>query len=193
MIRDKKILAEAVSAYEHYQDCLILLTEDVRFSDVIFENCQFSQENLSKGEWLDCQLIRCQLANHNFSDSLFYRCQFKNCQLLGADFSRNKWKNNLLESSRGDFLNLSESTLENTKFIATNLREAFFQACQFKEVTFQDCQLERSDFLDSKLKSVDFSSSRFETLIFSPELLKGATFDYQQAPNILQLLGLKLK
>lgn len=191
MIENLTLSLDGIEAGETYKNCVFTsATENRYFSDVSFEGCEFQDQMLKRGEWLDCQFFNMVLSNKDFSDSIFYRCSFERCQLLGTNFSSNRWKETKVVDSRGDYLSFSDSLMEKVIFEKVSLKEAFFQQLIVKKgLVFDECELDQADFMDTPLKTVDFSKSEFEQLFFSPQLMKGVTISYNQAAQMMAMQG----
>lgn len=195
MIENKKMSLDDIETGEYYKNCYFNYSSDrIRFSEVIFDSCEFQQNDFRNSEWLDCKFIHLNLSNYLFANSIFYRCEFEKCQLTGADFSKNKWKANLISDSKANYLSLDSTSIDNCKFQDTKLKDSFFQAVKINNgLVFKNCELEDADFLDTNLNSVDFSTSYFDTLNISPNLIKGCIINSLQASLLISLLGMKIK
>jgi uncharacterized protein YjbI with pentapeptide repeats len=99
-----------------------------------FNNIDFTQKPLDKGEYECCTFINCDFSNANLSDIMFLECEFEGC-------------------------NLSLAKLTNTA-----LRDIHFSNCKMLGLHFEDCNafglslrldncnLNNSSFYQAKLK-----------------------------------------
>ena len=70
IIEGADLSLDAVESGEHYKNCRFSYShEPLRFSDVIFERCEFQQINFDDSEWLDCQFIHLNFSNYSFNNS----------------------------------------------------------------------------------------------------------------------------
>lgn len=195
MIENKILSLDEIESNETYKACTFTNnSQAVHVSEVIFESCEFESREFIRSEWLDCTFKSMIFSNMNLSESIFYRCRFEHCQLLGTNFSLNRWKQTTVKDSRCDYLSMSQSIIESCHWQTSSLKEAFFQEVTIqKEVSFDQCELSQADFSETKLANIDFSSSEFDSLYFSPTYLKGAIFAHYQAPQLLSMMGVRIK
>jgi len=144
-----------------------------RFTDVIFQNCDFSASV--------------------FDESYFCRCLFENCRLLGTSLVRASFRDVTIRESVMDYANLSGSSLNSVRMEHSRLAEAAVSMCTLKQIVFRECNLSRCELADTKLAGVDFSDSDISGIMVKPSDLKGVTVNRDQAVVFAALLGIHVK
>ncbi len=195
-IADQQLSFDDIEPDNHYISCHFSVSnQPIRISDVTFDHCQFEQDDFDRSDWNFVVFKGCNFLNATFHKSYLSNSQFIDSQLMGADFSvGTRIINCQLVDSTLKYANLSETKIENTKFIRDNLAEASFQNVQLKKaVIFDDCRLDQIDFLDTRLAGVDLSTSEFDQMTVNPELIKGLIINSWQAGILIGLLGVEVK
>ena len=158
------------------------------YENCIFNNCKFSNSDLSNINFLDCEFRNCDLSTANVLNTAFRAVKFINCKLLGLHFENcNHFLFNV--DFKGSQLNLSsfyQLNLKQTKFIDCSLHEVDFTEADLTESTFENYDLIRAMFENTILQKADIRTS-FNFSI-DPELnqMKKAKFSKE---NLSGLLG----
>jgi fluoroquinolone resistance protein len=149
--------------------------------DKTFENIDYSENGLTKGEYENCIFVNCifsntDLSNTNFSGCHFSGCNlsmtklsetairdvhFKDCKLLGLHL--NKCSEFLFSADFDNcLLKLSsfyKMSIKKTRFKNCSLQEVDFTECDLSGSIFEHCDLTRSVFNRTVLEKVDFRTS----------------------------------
>lgn len=143
---------------EFSQTELEKLTFPANFDGCAFQNCDFSDVDLSGSEFEDCQFTDCNLSNLKSRKTALKHCEFTDCKLLGFRFDS------------CDRFNFSVA------FSHCQLDHAVFFQCRMPRTSFSHCRLLQTDFAQADLSESDFDQSDLNGAIFDQTDLKGCDF-----------------
>lgn len=154
----------------------------------------FSGENQRRSFFMDCQFINSNFTNMGMSGSLFKLVTFENCIINNTKLDSCDFEDCTFITSKQNEncclhnLNLSKSTMLNSKFINCNLTGSNFTDAVFIDTIFENCiwqslALENCVFkntvLDSVvLKKLNFEFSQFDEIIMNNIRLPFPTIPY---------------
>lgn len=118
------------------------------FSDCTFQQCDFSNHDLSGAIFIDCTFTDCNFSNTKIKDSSWQTAIFNNCKLLGLGFSE------------------INALLVDWKFIECRIELCYFNEMNIKNSHFLDCDIIESDFTKADLTSSAFTNSSLKKSIF---------------------------
>lgn len=75
------------------------------FDRVMFRNVTVTSSALEQAEFTDIIFENCDFSNVDFSGSLVHRTEFRKCKIIGADFSLSILQNVQLTDCIGDYTN----------------------------------------------------------------------------------------
>ena len=144
-----------------------------RFTDVIFDHCDFS--------------------NAVFDETSFVRCQFSQCRMTGISLIEAAFTDVTLEKCTCAYANLNCTRWNRASFDEVLFREAAFGESVLNGVTVQTCDFTGCELPGTSLKDVDLSDSVLQNIMIRPEDIKGAILSTEQAVICAQLLDVKIK
>lgn len=129
------------------------------FCDQVFENVDFTIDDLSPGDYEGCRFLRCSFAGITLPEIHFSECAFEGCNL--------------------SLVQLPGSTLQDVSFLRCRIAGVHFDACNHTLFTakYDDCLLEHSSFFGMKLKKANFTSCILRDADFTGADLTEAVFD----------------
>lgn len=150
-------------------------TQFMRFdiSDVCFENCD--------------------LANAKWEKPILHRIEFVGCRLTGINMIESYGRNIIFKDCNGKFGSFRFGNLQLVSFENCNLSSANFQKSELSNVRFINCDLRNLELSGAKLKETDFRGSKIEGIRVSINDMRGSIIDPNQAADILEMNGLKVK
>ncbi len=124
-----------------------------------FINIKFTENQLIKGDYENCQFTNCHLANLNLSNFNFTECTFDACNL--------------------SMCKLENTGLKDVVFSDCKMLGLHFQHCNefLFEIEINRCQLNLSSFYRRKLKKTSFKNSVLHEVDFVEADLTSAIFD----------------
>ncbi|SCS33652.1 pentapeptide repeat-containing protein [Staphylococcus caeli] len=142
----------------------------VDFTDVIFENCDFSNTNMEHGS--------------------IHRAVFKHCRMTGAMLKDMRFGDIVFNEVKGDFITIIESKIEKFLIENSNITNAEFHQNKLNHVIFTNTDINELSNFQTSLKTCDISKSYFETLTINKEDLVGCKISREQAIQFASLMGL---
>jgi uncharacterized protein YjbI with pentapeptide repeats len=119
------------------------------FETCVFKRCNFSSVNLSECRFSECKFNACDLSNANISMTAFQDVEFKDCKILGLQFQ---------DANHFAFsLKCMNCQLDHASFFKVNLQECIFVKCRMIDCDFTEADLRKLD-----LVSCDLLDARFE-------------------------------
>lgn len=168
---------------------------DISFHDCRFENCSFTDVDLSGSTFRDCRFINCQWSTVILFNTILGNTEFDQCKLMGLNFTdcnhfsfSPDFFNTLLDNSVFYNLDMSqrkfrECQIKNCDFTEVDLREADFRKSQFRDTLFQQCKMEKSTFVDAQGYTIDPISNK----------IGGARFSQPDVMSFLAYLGIEIE
>ena len=174
-----------------------------RFYCSTFEDCDFSNCDISNSIFRDCKFINCNLSLAKLINSDLYDIMFIDCKLAGINWTESLWQKQTSKKKRVKFpisfknciLNysvFSDMDLYSASFVDSTLKEVSFESANLESATFSGSDLSGSLFLNTILNKADFSSSVNYTIDASINPIKGAMFSFPEASNLLYSLGVEI-
>lgn len=146
--------------------------------DLLFQNIDYTENELVKGEYENCTFSNCIFTNINLSDINFVECIMENCdftmvKLSNVGFRDVKFRECKLIGLRfedcSDFLfavDFESCQLNLSSFYQRTLMNTRFKDCIMHEVDFTEADLGGSTFEKSDLSGAIFSNSILEKVDF---------------------------
>lgn len=143
-------------------------------TDVIFNNCDFSNCNLEEAVLLRCEFRNCKMLGLNLNNAYISTCEFENCLM--------------------DLASINKVQLKTTHFIETSLKDVGFADNKLTKTTFASCKLNQISTYGTSLKGLDLTSNSFESLEADLASIRGVIVNEQQAAVLAQrYLNLSIK
>ncbi len=182
-------------SYKHYENDSISAITKTNFEckECCFKNIYMQESIFENSYFLNVIFQNCDFSNIQFLNTLFRNVQFINCKLVGSDFSDSMFDHVTIKESLCRFANFSYMNNKLTKFINCDLTNASITETKLNKTKFQECHLEQCEIFHSSLNNVDLSTSYINHIITSPEDIRGAIIDINQAEDLIHLLKVKLK
>ena len=129
-----------------------------------FINCDFSNSDVTGITFIDCEFQTCNLSVANLATSVLRDVKFVNCKMLGIHFENcNQF---------GLSVNFENCNLAHSSFYQTKLKKTLFKNCNLQEVDLTECDVSYSVF-----ENCDFARARFENTIMEKADFRSA-FNY---------------
>ncbi len=137
--------------------------------DQTFENVDFTQNPLEKGEYENCTFLNCNfeyedLSGFNFNDCEFIGCNLSMVKLVSTGFRDVSFKESKMFGLQ--FNNCNE--------FGMSFR---FEGCSLNNSIFYQTSIKKTLFKDSKLIEVDFAECDVSNSVFNNCDFSGAVFD----------------
>jgi len=158
-----------------------------------FNNINYTNESLPKGEYehcsfKDCLFLGSDLSDIIFSESIFENCDLSNALLKNTAFKDVRFTNSKLLGLHFDDCNpfllefsFEYSVLNYSSFYKLKMKKTHFKSCKMKEVDFVETDLNGSIFYDCDLLGTLFENSNLEKCDFY------TSYNYQFNPDINRL------
>ena len=138
-----------------------------------FVNCNFSKSDLSGINFSECTFEGCDFSNAKITKTAFRKVQFNTCKLLGLHFED---CNEFLFS-----VNFDSCQIDFSSFYTRSLKDTLFKDCSLQEVDFAESDLSNSVFDNCDLKGAKFEHSILEKTDFR------TAFNYTFDPDTNQI------
>lgn len=132
-----------------------LAIEEAEYENCIFNQCNFSNLDLSGYKFIDCEFRFCNLSMFKLLKSTLQDIAFNDCKLLGIKF----------ETCNPFSLSFS------------------FEGCQLNHSSFYQMKIQKTKFSNSALIEADFTEADLSAAIFNDCDLSGAIFDRTNLEN----------
>lgn len=153
----------------------------------LFQNCNFSDSDLSSVRFIECEFIDCNLSNCKLYGTSFQDVRFSHCKMLGMQYDSCNAFNLIVLF---DHCNLSHSV-----FQKMNLSRFSFKDCQMEGVDFEEAEMTGTCLQKCDLLNANFERTRLENADFryamnyriDPEIniVKGAKFTFPEVQGLL--------
>lgn len=193
-IENKMLDATNVTENTAYINCTININAShVKIQDVLFKNCDFSNQEFMKLDVLDVIFDHCNFANSKFNEAMIYRTEFNNCQLVGVQYMITTCKDVIWNNCNLSLSIFSEVRIENAYFQDSIMKQAFIHFVKWKNIKLTETNIDNADFSLTYLKDFDISDCNFDVIHFNPAYAKKMIIDYSQAYKIISAFGIIIK
>lgn len=134
------------------------LVGHTEFDEYHFQNCDFSNADLSRLRFANCLFERCNLSSVKLAGTALQNVAFAECKLLGLQFTA------------------CRDLLFGVHFDQCQLRYASFAGRQMPGTPFRGCGLDEADFADADLSGAVFQDCSLAGAVFQNTQLGGADF-----------------
>jgi len=180
-----------------------------------FDNIDYSDQSLSKNEFIDCKFTNCDFSKSKLNDTDFINCDFTNCnfslallqntglkdirftkcKLLGIDFS---CCNDFLftvnfQDCIVDYSSFFKKKIKNTKFVNCSIKEVDFAEVDLSMSIFDNCDLLNASFVRTNLEKTDFRSARNYSIDPEMNRMKNAKFSNLGLAGLLYKYNLDIE
>ena len=180
-----------------------------------FDNIDYSDQSLSKNEFIDCKFTNCDFSKSKLNDTDFINCDFTNCnfslallqntglkdirftkcKLLGIDFS---CCNDFLftvnfQDCILDYSSFFKKKIKNTKFVNCSIKEADFAEVDLSMSMFDNCDLLNASFVRTNLEKTDFRTARNYSIDPEMNRMKNAKFSNLGLAGLLYKYNLDIE
>ncbi len=170
-----------------------IVKEDIEINSSKLKNVKFISCSFEKSYFVDVIFENCDLSNINLSKSTFKKVIFKDCKLNGANFTESYFENVTFDNCNARTIYLDQSSIYSTKFNESILKDSSISYVNFKYIEIYKSDFTLCNFSKSKLNGLDFSNSIIDGIIVYNEDLKGVVMNEMQALSFVKLLGIKIK
>jgi fluoroquinolone resistance protein len=134
-----------------------------------FNNIDFTNNPLPKGEYEACVFKSCDFSNSDLSEVIFMECEFGNCNLSMAKLNNTAFRDIRFKSCK--MLGLHFENCIKTGFSVS------FYDCNLSHSSFYQVKLIKTTFINLKLHDVDFTESDLNGSVFENCDLTRAVFE----------------
>lgn len=182
--------------------------------DQDFENTDFVQVPLEKGEYENCTFKNCNFEFLNLSGFSFQGCEFIECNLSMTKLAGTAFRDVLFKESKmlglqfnncngfGLSFRFDGCILNNSVFYQTTIKKTSFNNCRLVEVDFTESDLSNSIFYGCDLSGAIFDNTNLEkadlrtsvNYMIDPSLnrLKKAKFSLSEVYGLLYKLDIEI-
>ena len=188
----KKTFTEGVT-YENKNFIANLLVYG-DYEDCVFNNCNFSDSDLSGYMFSGCTFNGCNLSLVKITLTSFQDVTFKNCKILGLHFDD---CNKMLFSVEFDNCSLNVSSfyklkMRKTIFKNSSVCEADFTEADLSNSVFDNCDLTRTTFRNTNIERVDFLTSYNFRIDLEVNSCKKAKFSLSGLAGLLEKYDIEI-
>ena len=166
------------------------------FSATSFYECMFKgvsfKGNMHGCLFQDVVFEHCDISNCDFSECVFRRVRFETCRMMGTDCSSSNFTDTVFHNCQCAYINLNSTKWKDARLERTLFCEGSFSMCTFMHTEPVHCDFSGCEFAHTPLKDIDFSNSEIDGFAVTPEDLKGAIVNADQAIACAKILGLKV-
>lgn len=134
-----------------------------------YEQINFSEVPLPKGDYEQCTFTNCNFSNTDLSHISFVDCTFSACNMSMARLNNTAFKD--VHFKDGKLLGL------HFEHCNTFLFKVSFDSCLINLASFYNLKLKKTLFKNSSLQEVDFSNADLSEAVFDQCDLAYAVFD----------------
>ncbi len=167
------------------------LKKSLEFVECHFIGIDFSQYNLSRFKFLDCEFHECNFSNSCLKGASIRHASFIKSKLIGLNWT---------EATSVSTSSFSECILDYSIFHSMNLKNFIFSDCKMLEVEFSDAQLSKAilnrcmlrgtTFNKANLQEADLRGSTEYDIDVRYTNIKKAKFSMPEAMNLLNSLDI---
>jgi fluoroquinolone resistance protein len=169
--------------------------EKGEYEGCVFNNCNFSEADLSGYVFADCLFSDSNLSLAKVSRTAFRNISFRNCKMLGIriDTCLEFGISFSFENCRLSHSSFCRKKIRNTIFKNVQLQETDFSECDLTGSLFENCDLTRAVFDHTNIEKADFRTSYNYSI--DPEInrVKRAKFSIQGLPGLLEKYALDIE
>lgn len=187
---------------QYYSDAVFNKQTDVKqdwflteFDHCVFNQIDFSNQDLSGSKFMDCQFDGCNLALANIQHTAFQNVIFNQTKLSGLQFDTCNpfalsFRFNDCILQHATFFKL---TIPKTIFVKSDLTGADFTETNLTESIFDACNLSQAIFEKTKLTRVDFTSAFHFSIDPNKNDIKKAQFSIDGLPGLLEAYNIIIR
>lgn len=155
-----------------------------------YNNVDFSEEALAKGNYEDCTFANCNLANADLSDFNFIECSFEQCDWSVANIANTAFRDIKFKGCKllGLHFEDANALMFAVRFEGCQLNLASFYQRSMKNTHFKECNLQEVDFTETDLTNARFDNCDLSGAIFDHTILEKAdlrtAYHYSIHPEI---------
>jgi fluoroquinolone resistance protein len=176
-------------------NCLDRDLKAISFVHCHFDNCDWTQSNLTGSKFLDCTLHNCNLSLVKLDGCRLQGVNFQNCKFMGVNFGTcdpmflaMKFIHCLIGTS-----NFSDLDLKGTAFLNCTIRDTHFTHSNLTEANFEGSDLRGTIFHNSNLTQPNFIGAINYAINPLTNQLKGAKFSKPEVLSLLDHLGIEIE
>lgn len=183
-------------------------------AEKIFENINYTETPLTKGEYERCSFVRCDFSNADLSDIKFCECtftgcnlslsnvsgtafvdvKFGDCKMLGLHFEKCHAFGLSLSFDRCilDHSSFYQTKMRKTPLINTQLREVDFTECDLTGTVFEHCDLAGATFENTVIEKADLRTSFGYSIDGEINRIKKARFSFPGVAGLLDKYDIQI-
>ena len=162
---------------------------------VTIDSFQFSHVDatayrVDESEWVDVIFEQCDLSNLDLSNAIMHRVLFRDCKLMGLELSEATMRHVSFENCDMRYINMRYADLKRVSFDRCAMVNADAYQASFQEVSITRSNVDQIQLTGVKLAGLDLSTCEFSAIDAEPGDLSGCKISPAQAIAFAPLLGL---
>lgn len=133
--------------------------KSARLGFINFKEAMLSEADLSKCEFFLCSLNNADLTGAKLNNGSFSGCDFYNSNLSKTNFSKSNLSSACIVDAKMVDADVSDTTLDYTEFINTDLSGANFSKASMFNTDFRGSNLTNANFRNATMLYVDLSDT----------------------------------
>ena len=166
---------------------------NITFRGGRFCNVRGSDSNFRNLRLLDAVHDSCDWSNAAWDGAKVARCVFTECKMTGFGAANARFENTCFRRCKMDLGIFLRTEFESCSFEHCLLRESSFEEAMFRQVRFRGCDLTNVRMARAQLEEVDLRGCDVRGLQFDLGNARGLTIDPAQAPDLIKLLGVRVR
>lgn len=167
--------------------------EHVRFQEMRIKGVVFEDIQLPSSSWIDVVFENCDLTNLNLSMARFTRVEFVHCKLVGVDFDQATFNDVVFYQCQAPYSLFNLAEFQDVRFDQCLLKGANFIDANMTFLDFTNSVIEDVQFTGTSLSNIDLSQCDFTFIHAEENDLRGAIISPEQAVDLIEVFGLKVK
>jgi uncharacterized protein YjbI with pentapeptide repeats len=140
-----------------FTDLVFLDISNSILTECNFENCKFTNTNLSRIEIINCSFTNCEFNNVNFHKGEFLNstldsCVFNNCTLTRTEFDRTSENRDDCLIIKSQFF---DCQLGGNTFVGGKLQDTTFVNSSLRNISFMNFELIHPKFIKTIIENCD--------------------------------------
>ncbi len=153
-----------------------------------FEDCDFTESDLSALLFEHCTFQNCNLSMTDIGGTRFQDVSFTDCKLMGVDFSvcSDFGFSAAFRDCNMNYASFWGLDMAHTEFADCGLKEVNFTDADLTKASFSGCDLRQAVFAGSTLEGADFRGARNFSIDPENNEIEGAKFSRSTLAGLLQ-------
>jgi fluoroquinolone resistance protein len=160
---------------------------------LVFEDCDFSNADLSRLNLQDSVFKNCALPDTSFYAANLARTRWQRCRAGHADFESGDLVDARFEACDLNNTSWRRAKLASCTYRSCKLTDADLSGCDFREAVFEGGSLRDAHIKDTRFEGADLREADLGGLkLVNAKLFAGATISPRQAAELVRAMGLSV-